>query len=458
MALTLTESNTDTGTPPDSPADAAPTRRRVLGLDLARALALLGMFFAHFGSAAVGASSGWQRDVTRFTDGRAMPLFVVLSGCGLTFLLARSKRPWREIGSRALVLLLIGLAFEVTQPVAVILQSYAAYFLLAVPARKIATRWMLPAAVAVTALGAFTDIYLIKHLPRASEHIAANADTFGALSLLGKPLVLLSDLSFTGVYPVFPSFAFVLVGMWIARQHLSSTRLRRGLVGVGAVLAVVGYGSGWATQDVRKAEGLTPVEEIVVLTDSAGIDIDEYVAGQATATGKTPEQFLDVAAAQFGLTGDELSAQIDAAKESPAVRAAVEPDGWDLLNQSGHSNMPAWMVGATGLSCFVIGLCLVIADRARRVLWPLVALGQLSLTAYVTHLALFRWPMQHWPWGFTPTEGIVLTVAGWLAAAVVAALWRVRFRQGPLEHALRAAGRLGAGHGVRAPESPAAAG
>jgi uncharacterized membrane protein YeiB len=457
MASTLTESTTAT-VAPDTPVKPKAANRRVLGLDLARALALLGMFFAHFGSAAVGGQGGWQSDVTRFTDGRAMPLFVVLSGCGLTFLLARSKRPWREVASRALVLLLIGLAFEVTQPVAVILQSYAAYFLLAVLVRKMSTRWLLPAAAAVAAVGALTDMYLVEHLPSATEHVASNADTIGALNLLGKPLVLLSDLFFTGVYPVFPSFAFVLVGMWIARQDLSSRRLRAGLVGAGAALAVIGYGSGWATQDERKLEGLGPVEQLVVTADGAGVDIDDFIDAQAAGTGTTREQVIEVAAAEFGLTGDELMAQLDAAERAPEVRAATEPDGWDLLNQSGHSNMPAWMIGASGLSCFVIGLCLVLADLARRLIWPLAALGQLSLTAYVTHLALFRWPMKNWPWGFTPTEGLVLTTAGWLAAAVVAAIWRMKFRQGPLEHGLRAAGRLGAGMWSTKPTQPAAAG
>jgi peptidoglycan/LPS O-acetylase OafA/YrhL len=71
--------------PPEVPSASAepsaePTRkRRISGLDLARAIALLGMLFAHFGGSAVGGNGGWGSHITAFTNGRAMPLFVILS-------------------------------------------------------------------------------------------------------------------------------------------------------------------------------------------------------------------------------------------------------------------------------------------------------------------------------------------------------------------------------------------
>jgi Protein of unknown function (DUF418)/Heparan-alpha-glucosaminide N-acetyltransferase, catalytic len=393
------------------------------------------MLFAHFGSAAVQ-GAGWQNNVVKFTDGRAMPLFVMLSGCGVTFLLARSKRPWREMLGRAALLLVLGLAIDSTQPIAVILHFYAAFFLLAVLANRLPTRWLLPAAGAFVAIGAVTSMYLMRHLPNPIEHVAANAQHWGSLNLLFKPHVLFADLLVTGVYPVFPSFAFVLVGMWIARQDLSSRRLRLGLVAVGLGLAAIGYGSGFATKSHRTDPNASPIAQLAATAKEAGVELEVFVESQARSAGKTPDEVIALTAAQLEVEPDQFVAEFKAA--SAAVPA---PDGWDLLDQAGHSNKPAWMIGATGFAALVIGLSLLVADRLRRLTAPLVALGKIALTVYVGHLLLFRWPMKNWPWGFSTNQGFLLVLAGFAAAAGFACLWMRRFTHGPLEAALRLAGR-----------------
>jgi uncharacterized membrane protein YeiB len=437
--------------PPEVPAK----KRRVTGLDLARSIALLGMLYAHFGSSAVGSATGWQHQVTAFTNGRAMPLFVVLSGCGLTYLLKRSKHPWREMLGRSVLLLLIGLSFELTQGVAVILQSYAAYFLLAVPFRKVATKWLLPAAGAFVVAGTLTSMFLNSHLPSAYALISENASTTGQLNILAHPWMLFCNLFFNGVYPVFPSFAFVLLGMWITRHDLSMFRFRGRLIAVGALCAIVGYGAGFVTEDQRSVEGLSPIDEVFVLAEEAGIDVNDYLDSQAAQAGKSRQQAIAIVAKQFGVDPAEFAAAVDGLGANQAVNDAADPTGWDLLNEDGHSNMPAWMLGASGLASFVIGLSLIIADRARRLSKPFVALGQMALTAYVFHLALFRWPMKNWPWGFNPTEGLALTLAGWLAAAAIALAWKSRIQNGPLEYLLRFVGRLTSGDLRRTTTLPA---
>jgi uncharacterized membrane protein YeiB len=419
-----------------------PTRRRISGLDLARSIALLGMLYAHFGAGAVAGSDGWQAQVAHFTNGRAMPLFVTLSGCGLTFLLMRSTRPWREMVGRSALLLLVGLYFEIATPVAVILQSYAAYFLLAIPFRKLATKWLLPAAGGFIAIGAATSLFLYDRFPSVSGLQSDSSENFGALFHLAHPLRLLSSMFINGTYPVFPSFAFVLLGMWITRQDLASIRFRMRLIAVGALVAVVGYGAGFATESQRSTPGLSATEEFMVLIDQAGLDPNELIEQEMATLGQTRSEVIADIAESNGLDEAELSATLSGVGANAAVAAASDPDFWDLLNENGHFNMPAWMLGASGLSAFIIGLSLVIADRARRLTRPFVALGQMALTAYVFHLVLFRWPMKNWPWGFSPTEGLALTLAGWLAAAAFALLWKMKLTHGPLEYLLRLAGQL----------------
>ncbi len=427
----------------------AARRRRITGLDLARSVALLGMLYAHFGTSAVGNTDGWQAQVAHFTNGRAMPLFVTLSGCGLTFLLLRSKHPWREMVGRSALLLVVGLYFEIAVPIAVILQSYAAYFLLAIPFRRMATKWLLPSALGFIGVGALTTMFLNEHLPNVSDLRSGSSENFGALFHLAHPLELLSSMFFNGVYPVFPSFAFVLLGMWITRQDLASTKLRLRLIAAGALVALAGYGVGFATEDQRTTAGLNAAEELLVTAEQAGIDPNDLVDEQAAQLGTTREATIGLIAKQYEISPAELTAALDGLGANAAVAAASDPDGWDLLNENGHSNMPAWMLGASGLSVFVIGISLVIADRARRLTMPFVALGQMALTAYVFHLALFRWPMQDWPYGFSPTEGLALTLGGWLAAAAFALVWTMKLNHGPLEYLLRLAGQTTSGRRPR---------
>lgn len=419
------------------------TRTRVLGLDVARSLAILGMLLAHFGSFALGENpDGWPNSVVRFTDGRAMPLFVLLSGAGVTFLLRRSTHPTRELLGRAALLLLLGLLLEFTTPVAVILQSYALFFVLALGLRFLADRWLLVLAAAATAAGAAVRMFLADDLPKSYEHVGGLSEHIGALRLLLRPDVLASDLLVTGFYSALPTLTFLLVGMWLGRQDLASRRLRTGLIAGGLAMAVVGYGVGWLTDDQRapSAELVdTYGEEIVVAIEEAavqGATLTQYLEYAAVAQQTTVAEVLGAPESMV----PEVMGQIAEIEQDPLVLEVTEPDAWWLLNAAGHSHMPAWMLGALGFGLFVTGLCLVVADRFPRATLPLARAGQLALTLYVAHLLLLRWPMQNWPWGFSPAEGVLLTVSGFLVAVACSHLWRLRFSQGPLESVLRLAG------------------
>jgi uncharacterized membrane protein YeiB len=365
-------------------AIVAPATTRQLGLDVARAVAVLGMLFAHFATSGLDKATGWTTHIARFTDGRAMPLFVMLSGAGFVLLLKRSSRPTREVLGRATVLLLVGLAFDYTTPIAVILQFYALFFVVALVVRRLPNRWLLITAAAVVVIGAVTTLHLNDHLPVAFERVSDTASGWGAIPLLRQPHVLLSELFFTGIYAFFPNFAFVLIGMWIGRQDLSSTRLRNGLMLIGLGMAVVGYGSGWSTASHR-----------------------------AGATDEVVE----------------------------TTTASAEPSlWWELLDVHGHSEMPAWMVGSSGLAMAVVGGSLVVGDRSRRAVLPLARVGQLALSLYVFQVALYRWPLKHWPWGFSQTQETALTFVAFLVCIGACVVWRSRFAYGPLEILVRRAG------------------
>src|SRR4051812_23454257 len=70
-----------------------PPPERILGYDLARALAICGMILVHFGLVMGGEkpSSGWAGIVLRCLDGRPAALFVILAGVGITLRSARAS-------------------------------------------------------------------------------------------------------------------------------------------------------------------------------------------------------------------------------------------------------------------------------------------------------------------------------------------------------------------------------
>lgn len=121
-----------------------------------------------------------------------------------------------------------------------------------------------------------------------------------------------------------------------------------------------------------------------------------------------------------------------------ALGDATGPPGWDqLVIDTPHSQMPLWLLDATGCAVFVLGVALVVADVARHLTWPLVAVGQLALTIYVGHLLVLHLAREALT--SDAVGGAVLSVAAFsLAAAALATGWRATFSRGPLEALLHA--------------------
>lgn len=226
---------------------------------------------------------------------------------------------------------------------------------------------------------------LLRRLPVAAGlGGAAAATAVGAWTyqVVGSPRGLRS-LLFDGYYPFFPVAAFFLLGMVVARLDLRSGRVAAGLATVGTV---VGLGAWVAAEAVAT---------------TLGVDPEALAAGPDAEAGRfVPERLLDV---------------------------------------SGHSAMPAWVISAAGTSVAVLGLSLLAADRFSRLVRPLALVGTMALSFYVFQaLATNVYP----PPSETDLVREWLTVAelylGFLAVALV---WRHWFRRGPMEALLRVGSR-----------------
>lgn len=365
----------------DAPATTPSTAGRIVGVDVARALAIIGMLAVNVGPKEPGGVSGWLYSVPH---GRASVLFVVLAGLGVT-LLTRRHRPverWRVLGWRAGLLLLAGLALQLLDhDVNVILQTYAVLFLLGALMVPLPDRALLAVAGVATAAGPVAWL-------SGQRAAGGGAGPAGPPALGDAPGPALEALLLTGPYPVVTWLAPFVLGLWLGRRDLADRRLQRRLVVVGLAGAV----GAPALSGLLTATTGGPVGELgprMLLTNAAHGQMPLWLVGSSAAAVATLGLCLVVLAHPAATPGP-------AAAPGPVSRT----DAW-------------W---------------------AR----PFIAAGQLSLTIYVLHLVALHFlrPLPH-----DLLQGVVITAAMTVLALLGATVWRRRFSRGPVEALLRAPSR-----------------
>jgi uncharacterized protein len=251
------------------------SNERLVGLDVARALAIAGMVLVNFElSLTKSAEPSWLATATSLVQGRASALFVVLAGFGLQ-LMARAQgdlgRTRVVVLRRALFLAVIGYAFLPLWP-ADILHFYALYFVVGAIALGWSERGLWVAATS------FIVAFFVFGLP--VHHRGWNYETLeyaGLWTLEGG----LRNLFLNGFHPVLPWCAFLLWGMWLARHYCSGAlRGPRPILVCSTVAVAIELASRVLTM------GAAGDEELVTLVGTASIPpvpLYMYAAG-ATAT------------------------------------------------------------------------------------------------------------------------------------------------------------------------------
>lgn len=204
---------------------------RVTGVDLARGLAVAGMFAAHMYALP---DFDWTDAATwgAVADGRSSILFATLAGVSLALVTGGQGRLATEdlaaargrILVRAGIIWLVGLLLISTRvPVFVILPAYGILFALALPFLSLRARALFAWAAGLAVVMPFVQVWL-EAQPLWSTPIGAE------LSLV------------TGWHYPFPVWiAFVVCGLGVGRLDLRSWRVQTGLLGAGAAAAAVGY-------------------------------------------------------------------------------------------------------------------------------------------------------------------------------------------------------------------------
>jgi hypothetical protein len=204
-------------------------------------------------------------------------------------------------------------------------------------------------------------------------------------TLVHDPLGLLVQLSLTGTYPVVVYVAYLCVGLAIGRLDLSSRRVAWWLVGGGLALAVAARAA--------SAILLYPMGGLARLVEQNGLH-----DGAASAA----QELLWV--------------------------PTLSSSWWYLALPAPHSHTPVDLLHTLGSAAAVLGAALLLTrvPAIRRVLSPLAAAGSMSLTLYSAHLILLAT-------GVLADDAVLLYLAMVAGALALAAGWRRRFKQGPLE-------------------------
>lgn len=361
-------------------------RDRILGVDAARAVALVGMFATHIFPLREGREPTFTGLVA---SGRASALFAVLAGVGVALASGGTRRPAgarEHLGAGAALVVrgvlvgALGLTLVASEaPVAIILAYYGllfvvAAFLLRVPRGVLAT-----GAVLACVLTPVASQLLRAGLPEGpGEQVG-----WPALAAPGDAFV---TLALTGYYPVLTWTTYLLAGMAVGRLDLRRPQVATGLLAGGVALAVAAH-----------------TASALLLGPGNGV----WVLG------------AEAAARRYGTT----------------------PTGtwWWLAVDTPHSGSPLDLAATTGSALAVLGVMLLLgrvsARWARRLVQVPAALGSAPLTIYTLHvvaLAVYA--------GSGPDDAAL-----WLGHVLVATLIGVGLRlagvRGPLEAAVSAAGR-----------------
>lgn len=344
---------------------------RVVGLDMARGLAILGMFTAHMWVSVQGPVSS----VMALSHGRSAPLFALLAGVSMGIMqdrLARrfadspalSRRYYGEkILVRAAVLILIAALLSlINTRILLILDNYGV--------------WMM-CALFLAGFSVPTLLWVIVLL------LVVGIPLWHYLGLLFMPKEVSVVLGLSD-YQLPTYLIYMLCGLilWRLGWAGATSRARRlqkygAVIGLGTALVLFGFGT------VIDSLRLGRVSGVVFGKDTL------YIANP------TPAQF-------WYQTLFYIAPHTDSLAETVANTV--------------------WCVGLTSL-------LLLAGSTFNRFLSPVAALGSMALTTYTLHVIwhaitfrLFGYP------GLIPS--LVIMIAVFLLAA---SLWRLRFGKGPLE-------------------------
>lgn len=195
-------------------------KKRIVGIDVARALAVIGMIIVNFKVVFGENGDSWLKSFAHLFNGKAAATFVVLAGIGLALMTnsalqnrdqEKLRTVRKKIFKRAIFLFGVGLSYIWIWP-ADILHFYGIYMLVTLPWIIRPTRQILMASIGLIL---FYPIMIILFDYETGWNFAT-LEYLDFWTVIG----FFRNLFYNGFHPVVPWSAFMLFGLWYGRQNL----------------------------------------------------------------------------------------------------------------------------------------------------------------------------------------------------------------------------------------------
>ncbi|MFI7581291.1 heparan-alpha-glucosaminide N-acetyltransferase domain-containing protein [Kocuria kalidii] len=367
--------------------------RRLVGVDAARGLALIGLMSVH-----VLPSSDDETHEPTWShilfSGDSAALFALLAGVGLA-LASGGTRPHEggrltadrvALVVRAVLIAVLGLGIgsllSDDLPADNILIYYGVFFLLAVPFLGSGPTSLFGAA----AVFLVTAPVLMQLLRDPLPDVVSSNPTFG--DLLTQPVATAAQLLLTGTYPALAYLAYLLVGMGLGRLDLGRRAVQVRLLAVGAGVTVCAQAASYLL-----LHGLGGYERLLAASSGDEEELTELLVwgGEWLPTGTW----------------------------------------WSLAVDAPHTNAPLAIAVSLGTGMAVLGLFLLVSHAVGAWLLPLSAMGSMTLSLYTAHLVALSLEVHY--------DQPHLWLAVQLVTAVLFAVaWQRTLGQGPLERVVGA--------------------
>jgi uncharacterized membrane protein len=365
--------------------------RRLVGIDAARGLALVGLMAIHI-LPSWNEETGEASFTWRVFSGDSAALFALLAGVGLA-LTSGGRHPHEGkamtadrigLAVRAVLIAIVGLWIGTLMPedppAYSILLYYGVFFLLAIPFLHAGPKALFASAAVFGVVAPLLMQGLLDQLPEWSSYNPT------LTTLVTEPGATASQLLLTGSYPALPYMTYLLVGMGLGRLNLRRQEVQIRLLVVGIGIAIFARASSYFL--LYAFGGYRRLRE-------------------ASAMGE-----------------EELAEVLIWGPDSLPTSTV-----WWLAIATPHTNTPLAIAASLGISLAVLGALLLIARKAEAWLLPLAAMGVMTLTLYTAHLVALSFEAHY-------DQPYLWYVIHLVVAALFAVAWQRALGQGPLERVI----------------------
>ena len=196
-------------------------KKRIIGIDVARAVAVIGMIIVNFKVVLGQNGESWLKHFAKAFDGKAAATFVVLAGIGIALSTnsalknqdyTKLQKARNKIIKRAIFLFIIGLSYIWIWP-ADILHFYGIYMLVTLFFINRSSKQILTGVACLILL--FPTLLFVIDYETGWDFTTLDYLDFWTVEGFFR------NLFFNGFHPVVPWTAFMLFGLWFGKQALN---------------------------------------------------------------------------------------------------------------------------------------------------------------------------------------------------------------------------------------------